>query len=194
MRIRKRNRILRRVVLGFAVLALVVPSAALAVPDAGRSYQPTQDEGSVQLADPKFGQESGVSVVLADPKFGQETGVSVVLADPKFGQETREGVQLADPKFGQPDGAVYIPFGDYPKPVEVGTYGLPHAGLNDYIRTHNGKALVTEQENVSTPQVIVSSGFDWSDAGIGAGILAGLLIVIGGAVLAARELGRPQTA
>jgi hypothetical protein len=179
MRIRKRNRILRRVVLGFAVLALVVPSAALAVPDAGRSYQPTQDEGSVQLADPKYGQESGVSVVLADPKFGQET---------------REGVQLADTKFGQPDGAVYIPFGDYPKPVEVGTYGLPHAGLNDYIRTHNGKALVTEQENVSTPQVIVSSGFDWSDAGIGAGILAGLLIVIGGAALTARELGRPQTA
>ena len=48
-------------------------------------------------------------------------------------------MQLADPKFGQPDGAVYIPF-DYPKPVEVGTYGLPHAGLNDYLRTHNGKA------------------------------------------------------
>jgi hypothetical protein len=179
MRIRKRNRILRRMVLGFAVLALVVPSAAMAVPDAGRSYQPTQDENSVQLADPKYGQESGASVVLADPKFGQETRTSVVLADPKFGQS---------------DGAVYIPFGDYPQPVEVGTYGMPHAGLNDYLSTHNGKALVTEQENVSTPQVIVSSGFDWSDAGIGAGILAGLLIVIGGAALAARELGRPQTA
>lgn len=168
MRIRKRNRFLKRMVLGFAVLALVVPSAALAVPDAGRSYQPTQDENSVQLADPKYGQESGVSVVLADPKFGQET---------------RASVQLADPKFGQSDG------------VEVGTYGMPHAGLNDYLRTHNGKAMVTEQENVSTPpQVIVSSGFDWSDAGIGAGILAGLMIVIGGAALAARELGRPQTA
>ena len=195
MRIRKRNRFLKRMVLGFAVLALVVPSAALAVPDAGRSYQPTQDENSVQLADPKYGQESGVSVVLADPKFGQETRTSVQLADPKFGQETRTSVQLADPKFGQSDGAVYIPHGDYPKPVEVGTYGLPHAGLNDYVRTHNGKAMVTEQENVSTPpQVIVSSGFDWSDAGIGAGILAGLMIVIGGAALAARELGRPQTA
>ena len=52
---------------------------------------------------------------------------------------------------------------------------------------------MTEQENVSTPQVIVSGGFDWSDAGIGAGILAGLLIVIGGAARGSRA-GRPQTA
>jgi hypothetical protein len=181
MRIRKRNRILRRVVLGFALVALVVPAGrAKAAPDAGRSYTPTKSEYSVQLADPKFGQSV-------------EGNGLVQLADPKFGQSVDRSVQIADPKFGQSDEPAYIAFGDYPQPVELGTYGMPAAGRNVYLETHNGKALV-ERENVSTPQVIVSSGFDWSDAGIGAGILAGLMIVLGGAALAARELGRPQTA
>ena len=183
MRIRKRNRILRRIVLGFAVLALVVPSAALAVPDAGRSYQPTQDEGSVQLADPKYGQESGVS--------GRSGRSEVRPGDPVVG--TARACSSPIRSSGSRTGPSTSRSGNYPKPVEVGTYGLPHAGLNDYLRTHNGKALVTEQENVSTPQVIVSGGFDWSDAGIGAGILAGLLIVIGGAARGSRA-GRPQTA
>jgi hypothetical protein len=179
MRIRKRNRILKRVVLGFALVALVVPAGrAKATPDAGRSYTPTQSESSVQLA---------------DPKFGQSVEQSVQIADPKFGQSVERSVQIADPKFGQSDEPAYVAFGDYPQSVELGTYGVPVAGRNVYLETHNGKALV-EREDVSTPQVIVSSGFDWSDAGIGAGILAGLLIVIGGAALAARELGRPQTA
>jgi hypothetical protein len=180
MRTRKRNRILKRIVLGFALLALVVPAGRVkAMPDAGRTYNPTQAEESVQLADPRYGQESGVSVVLADPKFGQSVDRSV---------------QIADPKFGQSDEPAYIAFGDYPQPVELGTYGMPAAGLNDYLSTHNGKALVTKSDDTSSPQVIVSGGFDWSDAGIGAGILAGLIAVLGIAALAARQVGRPQTA
>ena len=39
MRTRKRNRILKRIVLGFAIFALVVPSAVMAMPDAGRTYE-----------------------------------------------------------------------------------------------------------------------------------------------------------
>ena len=79
--------------------------------------------------------------------------------------------------------------------MTLGTYGLPSAGLNVYLQTHSGKALVREPENVSSPQVVSSGGgFDWGDAAIGAGILALLMVMIGGAALAARELGRPQTA
>jgi hypothetical protein len=190
MRIRKRNRFLRRVVLGFALVALVVPSAAMARVDEGLgasaptgqgSYTPfvtdfpkydltSLDQGGVQLADPKYGQTSSDQggVQLADPKYGQTSDVA-------------RHVQLADPKFGQ-------------QTVELGTYGLPHAGLNDYLSTHSGKAMVSPRNDVSTPQVVSSDGFDWSDAGIGAGILAGLMAVIGAAGLAARQIGRPQTA
>jgi hypothetical protein len=170
MRTRKRNRILKRLVLGFAVFALVVPSAAMAVPDAGRTYQPPKEQGGVQLADPKYGQSADKGTIqLADPKFGQQ---------------------------GEKTGSIELR--DFPKslpPVEVGTYGMPSAGLNVYLRTHNGKALVTPRDEVSTPtQVVASRGFDWRDAGIGAGILAGFLLMGAGAILATRQLGRPQTA
>jgi hypothetical protein len=153
MRIRKQKRILKRMVLGFAVFALVVPSAAMAVPDAGRSYQPVaEDQGSVQLADPKYGQTA------------DENG----------------SIQLRDFPKSLPS-------------VDLGTYGMPSAGLNEYLRTHSGKAYVRPQGE-STPQVVDSTGFDWRDAGIGAGILAALIMVAGGAGLASRQLGRPQTA
>jgi hypothetical protein len=147
MRIRKRNRIIKRMVLGFAVVALVVPSAAMASVDEGISGQPNsaqeiaKDQGGVQLADPKYGQEGDVAVQLADPKYGQEP--------------------------------VYVPFvTDFPK----------------YEQT------TTPPEPTTTPQVVVSDGFDWGDALIGAGILAGLLVLIGGAAFAVREHARPQAA
>jgi hypothetical protein len=184
MRIRKRNRIIRRIVLGFAVVALVVPGAAMARVDEGlvglpnsadeiaKAQENANDQGGIQLADPKYGQTNEgayVPFVTDFPTYPQTTDVA-------------RPVELRD----------------FPKslpPVELGTYGLPHAGLNDYLRTHNGKAMVDSRGDVSTPQVAVESkGFDWGDAGIGAGILAGLMVAIGAAALATRGLGRPQAA
>jgi hypothetical protein len=46
---------------------------------------------------------------------------------------------------------------------------------------------------VSTPEV-VSAGFDWGDAGIGAGISLGLVLVGGAALYATRQVGKAQTA
>jgi hypothetical protein len=137
MRIRKRNRILKRIVLGFAVLALVVPAGrAKAMPDAGRSYEP------------------GAGAVV----------------------------------------------------------GVPHAGLNDYLKSRDGIEMVRLQpkstlrvsdsiEKVrvaprvdSTPQSVTSPGFDSGDAGILAGILGGIALLGAAAFFASRHLGRPQTA
>jgi len=50
-----------------------------------------------------------------------------------------------------------------------------------------------EPRSVSTPQV-ASTGFDWGDAGIGAGILLGLVLVGGAAFYATRQVGKPQAA
>jgi hypothetical protein len=158
MRIWKRNRLIRQVVLGFAVVALVVPGAAMAGVDEGI--------GMPNMA-PEIAKDQG-GVVLADPKYGQTTDVA---------RNVEAGVVLADPKYGlTTDVARHVELRDFPKsltPAELRTYG----------------------DNVSTPQVVVDSkGFDWSDAGIGAGILAGLVLLGGAAYFGTRHLGRPQTA
>jgi hypothetical protein len=55
----------------------------------------------------------------------------------------------------------------------------------EFIRTH--------PRSVGEPQA-VSAGFDWKDAGIGAGLALALVLLGGGAALASRRLGRAQTA
>ena len=157
---RKRNWFIKRLVLGFAVAALVVPSAALAAVDEGGAGQPNSTD---EIA------KSG-----------------------------------------------YVPFvTDFPKyeatsSVKAGDYGMPRAMPNDYAlqrgdmievaRTHDRNVVSADIENVrlqprtvSTPEA-VSAGFDWGDAGIGAGILLGLILVGGAAFYATRQVGKPQTA
>jgi hypothetical protein len=157
---RKRNWFIKRLVLGFAVAALVVPSAALAAVDEGGAGQPNSTD------------------------------------------------EIAN--------SAYVPFvTDFPKSevtssVKAGDYGMPRAMPNDYAlqrgdmievaRTHDRSVVSADIENVrlnprtvSTPQV-VSAGFDWGDAGIGAGILLGLVLVGGAAFYATRQVGKPQTA
>jgi hypothetical protein len=171
MRIHKRNRILRRLVLSFAVAALVVPGTAMARVDEGS--QSNAAANAWQLgSDGRWVKDQG-GVQIADPKFGQEVG-------------NPGGVQIADPKFGQET-----------QSVKVGTYGMPPAGLNVYLQTHSGKALVTPRDSevqTRAPQVVSSGGFDWRDAGIGAGVIAGIVLLGAGALVSTRQLGRPQTA
>jgi hypothetical protein len=94
--------------------------------------------------------------------------------------------------------------------VKAGDYGMPRAMPTDYAlsrgdaievaRTHERNVVSADIENVrlqprtvSTPQV-VAAGFDWGDAGIGAGIVFGLLLVGGAAFYGTRQLGKVQTA
>ena len=164
MRTRRRNWILKRIVLGFAVAALVAPAAAQARVDEGISGQPNA--------------ASEIS-----------------------------GVNSGD----------YAPFvTDFPsyanQSVTIGTpSGMPHAGLNDYLQTRDGIEVarlnprstlrandliekVRVAPSVSTPQAVASPGFDWSDAGIGAGLALGLVLLGAAAVRASRHLGKAQTA
>jgi hypothetical protein len=112
----------------------------------------------------------------------------------------------------------YIPFvTDFPsyaavQAVNAGDYGMPRAMPNDYatqrgdlievVRTNPRSTLRTSDviENVrlsprdSGSTVEASPGFDWSDAGIGAGLAVALLLAGGLGVMATRHLGRTQTA
>jgi hypothetical protein len=106
---------------------------------------------------------------------------------------------------------------DFPKAVnhaaKIGgtPVGLPHAGLNDYLRSRDGIENVrlaprstarsfdgienvrVEPRTVDSPSLVASPGFDWSDAGIGAGVALLLVALSGGALLASRNV-KPQTA
>jgi hypothetical protein len=153
---RKRNRIFKRLVLGFAVAALVVPSAAIAAVDEGGAGQPNK---------------------------------------------ASEG---------------YVPFvTDFPKSelqqsVKAGDYGMPRAMPNDYallrgdaieVARENPRSVVSadienarlQPRTISTPEV-VAAGFDWGDAGVGAGIVLGLVLIGGAAFYGTRHLGKVQTA
>jgi hypothetical protein len=158
---RKRNRILRRLVLGFAVAALVVPSAAMARVDEGGVGQPNSI-GELKASDNGF-----VAGVTDFPSKSQ---------------------------------------------AKASDYGMPRAMPSDYAlqrgdsieiaRLHERNTVRPgdlienvrlQPRTVSTPQV-ASTGFDWGDAGIGAGILLGLVLVGGAAFYATRQVGKPQTA
>jgi hypothetical protein len=163
---RKRNWILKRLVLGFAVAALVVPSAAIAAVDEGGAGQPNS---SAEIAKNAY-----VPFVTDFPKYELALDVN-------------------------------------------GTYGLPRGTRTDYagndyarrnvvsadienVRLQPRTVVSADIENVrlqprttSAPEV-VSAGFDWGDAGIGAGLVLGLVLIGGAAFYGTRYLGKPQTA
>jgi hypothetical protein len=165
MRKWKRNWMIKRMVLGFAVAALVVPAVAQARVDSG-----------IGMPNPANQVKGDVFVpfVTDFPKYEWTSSVSSVSA-------------------GTP-------------------VGLPSAGLNDYLKTRDGIEVVRLQprnevrsgdlienvrlapRSVSTPQVVSSPGFDWSDAGIGAGLALALVLAGGAAFIATRHMGRTQTA
>ena len=152
---RKRNRILKRLVLGFAVAALVVPSAAIAAVDEGGAGQ----QGSSVKARDYFAHHAlpsnyAVSAVRPMPSDSANAAVA--------GNISIESVRL------NPRGSSSTVTGD-----------IENVRLNP--------------RTVSTPEV-VSAGFDWGDAGIGAGISLGLVLVGGAALYATRQVGKPQTA
>jgi hypothetical protein len=158
---RKRNWFFKRMVLGFAVVAMVIPAAANARVDEGGVGQPNSSDEIAKAA--------------------------------------------------------YVPFAtDFPKyevasSVKAGDYGMPRAMPSDYAlqrgdsievaRTHPRNVVTADIENVrlqprtvSTPELVSSTGFDWGDAGIGAGIILGLVLLSGVAVYTTRQVGKAQTA
>jgi hypothetical protein len=101
-------------------------------------------------------------------------------------------------------------FPSYANVVNASDYGMPRPTATDYAisrgdlievvrSTPNGtpsdkiEFVRTQPRSIGEPQV-VSAGFDWKDAGIGAGLALALVLLGGGAALASRHVGRAQTA
>ena len=101
-------------------------------------------------------------------------------------------------------------FPSYANVVDGSDYGMPRATPKDYAisrgdlievvrSTPNGTSsdkiefVRTQPRSIGEPQV-VAAGFDWKDAGVGAGLALALVLLGGGAALASRHVGRAQTA
>jgi hypothetical protein len=217
MRNRRRNWLLRRLVLGFAIALVVVP-AAQAYPDEGAKVQGTFVQGvddfpgSSKLT-PQLDGPAAPAIVLA-PKPD-----SVVLAgDDKrdIGARPTAGVLVGDDKRGirTPTSGIVL-IGDDKRNVALGRDFEPTvaAEYNQYAYRRalpqdlGPQAAVLAELDAKTQEYVAgaapvvdepvqvvsntSNGFDWGDAGIGAGTVFAVLLLGAGAALATRHVGHP---
>jgi hypothetical protein len=191
MRIRRNNWIIRRFALAFAVAAVAAPTAQARVDEAGGFTS-----ASVRGEYIKAGSQSSSKQYIP--------GVS----------DFPSAIATTEYVAGMQNYVAGVT--DFPKAItsaKIGgtPVGMPHAGLNDYLRSRDGVELVrvaprstarsfdgienvrVEPRTVESPSLVASPGFEWRDAGIGAGV-ALLLVALGGGALLASRNAKPQTA
>jgi hypothetical protein len=182
---RRRNRLIKRIALGLAVAAVAAPVAQAKVDESSSvqskgfrafvtdfpSYSTVNagDFGMPRALPSDYVQLRGDKIELVR-SLHRSTGSDVVAAD-----------------YGMP-------------PAMPNDYALSSGDQIEVVRaTPRGTAsdkieFVREQpREIGEPQV-VSAGFNWDDAAIGAGLVLGLILLGWGAVQATKHLGRPQTA
>jgi hypothetical protein len=178
MQNRRRIRLLRRLVLGLAVAAIVAP-AAQARPDEGTNVlRGTLPNGLIVQGEHKTGLGDGI--VRGHP------GGAIV-----------QGERKADLPQGDVPGALvqgerktdlprgYVPFvSDFPRTA-------PAPGGQDSTPLGYRRALPQDVGVIPVEVVREPSTFDWGDALIGAGGAFALLLLAGGAALATRHARRP---
>jgi hypothetical protein len=186
MRNRRRTWFLRRLVLGFAVALVAVP-VAQARPDEGTST--IQQGGLPMRGDVKDG-------------LGATTNGAVIVGDDKRGLPgATTGLIVGDDKKNVPLGVNYEPTvaAEYHQfayrqalPQELGPQAAVLAELDAKTREYVAGAAPVVDEPV---QVVsnTSDGFDWGDAGIGAGTIFAVMLLGVGAVLITRRVSHPAS-
>jgi hypothetical protein len=172
MRNRKKAWLLRRVVLGFAIVAVAAPVAQARIDEGTLVEKGIQLDNGVQLNE-KFVQGGpGYSLhpVGAPWNMDSPTQVAQIHDRPVVGTGSNPVVAIHDrPSVEAPVGSQYSQFA-YRRTLPQ-DYGVRTVAVS-------GKA----------------DGFDWGDAGIGAGALLGAMLLAGGATLASRRVGQTATA
>jgi hypothetical protein len=173
---RRRNWLIGRIAVGLAVAAFVAPVAQARI-DEGIQGQPVA---------PQVSDSSYIPFVTDFPAGLSSVKASGTVVRPDDRVQPRpivsDKVLVADPAWDR-------------KSVVESDNGMPRAMPSDYAVNPANKVAFdgTKTRSVGSPQA-VSTGFDWSDAGIGAGLALGLILLAFGAALATRHLGREQTA
>jgi hypothetical protein len=168
-RTHRRNTFLKRIVLGFAVVMLMAPAAAQArwqqVPTGVHGHPDNRGVGSYDV------------FVAGTTDFPKPLAVSNGALENDYVQGVTDFRK-----------AVAGARGDWIESVRLN----PRTTARDYDLIENRRA---DSPRVSTPVTIASPGFDWGDAGIGAALALGLVVLLAGAaVLASRRHRMPQTA
>ena len=163
---RRRNWFVKRIALGFGVAAFVAPVA-----QASSQQVPTGVHGHPD----NRGVGSYSVFVPGVTDFPSSSAVST-------SSNQIELVRVEQPRSTPSDNAFAT--GDQ---IEV-VRALPRATPSDKI-----EFVRTQPRSIGEPQV-VSAGFDWKDAGIGAGLALALVLLGVGTALASRHVGRAQTA
>jgi hypothetical protein len=170
---RNRNWFLRRLVLGFAIALVVVPVAQArpegALPplaQAGANTQGTFVQGVDDFpGSSKLAPQANGVAVRGEVKDGVGSSTSGVPAD-----------------FAQDNQYAY-------RGIVVTTSGVPA----DFAKDNEFAYRNALPQDIAEPVQVVSTsdGFDWGDAGIGAGTLFAVLLLGAGALLATRHVGHP---
>jgi hypothetical protein len=177
---RRRNWFIKRFALGLAIAAIATPVAQAKI-DEGSSVQ----ANGYQAFATDFPTSAGINVSSQAVPTG-----SVLRRDPVElvrSERRSTGNDIVAAAYGMPR-AMPVDYavnrGDQ---IEV-VRALPSGSPSDKI-----EFVRTQPRSIGEPQV-VSAGFDWKDAGIGAGLALALVLLGGGAALASRHVGRAQTA
>ena len=180
---RRRNWLIKRIALGFAVAAFVAPVAQARVDESSivqaHTYQP------VQANDYRpFVSDFPSSPAVSSPAVK-------AIAYRQFGLPSSPTVNWTDPGIVQTPSGYQAFVSDFPvsnrDQIEL-VRAQPRATSSDKI-----EFVRTQPRSIGEP-LVVSAGFSWKDAGIGAGLALALVLLGGGAVLATRQVGREQTA
>jgi hypothetical protein len=184
---RRRNWLIKRIALGFAVAAFAAPVAQAKLDEgqtgnSGQSYKSfvtdfpsaqtsvnAADYGMPRALPSDYVQIRGdkIELIRSQPRA---TGSDVVAAD--YGMPRALPTDYALSKGDQIEAVRAEPRGSSSDKIE-------------FVRT--------KPRSISEPQV-VAAGFNWDDAAVGAGLALLLVVLGGGAVLATRHSGREQTA
>ena len=189
---RRKNWFIKRFALGLAIAAVAAPVAQAKV-DEGSSVQANGYQSFVT----DFPSSSAVStssnqIELVRVEQPRSTPSEVALAAGNQIELVRAQTRVTG------------------SDVVAADYGMPRAMPHDYAlssgdqievvrSTPNGTSsdkiefVRSQPRSIGEPQV-VSAGFDWKDAGIGAGLALALVLLGFGAALASRHVGRAQTA
>jgi len=170
---RRRKWFLRRMVLGLAVAAVAAPVAQAKI-DEGQSSQPSS--GGLLAHDDKVIVGLPTSVLAGDDKVIVDVPTAVLARDDKVIVTSPAPVLARDDKVIVESPTSVPAFG-----VDYNQFGYRHALPQDY--------GITPTQVASRPD-----GFDWSDAGLGAGLALALMLLAAGAAAGTRRLGRPASA
>ena len=181
---RRRYWLIKRFALGLAIAAFAAPVAQARI-DEGSSVQANgyqsfvTDFPSSQVNASDYGMPRAMPVDYAVNRGDQ---IEIVRSQPRSTGDSFVASDYGMPRAMPSDYA--LASGDQ---IEV-VRALPRGTSSDKI-----EFVRTQPRSIGEPQV-VSAGFDWKDAGMGAGLALALVLLGGGAAFVSRHAGRAQTA